>query len=332
MRDEVVAERLHLGPELGRLGRQLGEGRLQSVADLDLAALQRSDELALVVARDAECVAGGDHAHDQPQDARGVGSAVHQVADEDRLAVTGRDCVDRAAELVADKCVAELDQQRLELAPATVDVADDVEGAVLVLEVVEELLAHDDGVGDVLLRAQDVDLAEAFLAEVLERAAELVPLAPYDGVAEVPVGPGGVAVQADPLRQVEHDGDRQDVVVTGEGDELPTGLRRHVGRVDDGQAAGGQPLAGDVVQDVEGRSAGCLVVLVVGHQTAAEVAGQHLEGPEVLLGEGRLAGAARADETDQGQLRDGEPGHAALRKTAIWVGGPTSGSSSPTGR
>lgn len=102
---------LYLRPELRRLGRQLGQGGLEAVAHLDLPALQRPDELALVVARDAQRMSSRNHAHDKAQHAGRVGSAVDEVADEHRLASTGRNRVDRPALLVEDQPIAELDQQ-----------------------------------------------------------------------------------------------------------------------------------------------------------------------------------------------------------------------------
>ncbi len=143
-------------------------------------------------------------------------------------------------------------------------------------------------------------------------------------------------------------------MLPGDVDQLAAALLLDVGGgVHDGAPAGREPLARDVVEDVEGVAAGALVVLVVGDQAAAEVAGDDLGRLEVPAGEGGLAGAGRADQDHEGQVGDGQgaplggvvAGHAAFSsfvvvgvavvvarvKTAIWVGGPTSGSSGPTG-
>ena len=111
------------------------------------------------------------------------------------------------------------------------------------------------------------------------------------------------------------------------------------------------------MQDVEGVAAGALVVLVVGDEAAAEVGGDDLGRLEVPAGEGGLAGAGGADEDDEGQVGDGQRAQRCRRScglspscrwssaspvgvsvsvalgvnTAIWVGGPTSGSSGPDG-
>ena len=171
-------------------------------------------------------------------------------------------------------------------------------------------------------------------------------LATEDVRAEPAVGPVGVAGGADPLREVEDHRHRQHVVLSRQGDEVPAGLTLHVGGVDDGEPARGQPLGGDVPEHVEGVGRGGLVVLVVRDQPPAAVAGQHLGGGEVGPGEGGLARACRADEDDEAQLRDrdlpsirrGNVDHLGASSsdpvrlnTASWVGGPTSGSTGPTG-
>ena len=57
MADQAVHEPLGLGPELGGLGRELGERLGQAVRDLHVATAQGAHELVLVVARHAERVA-----------------------------------------------------------------------------------------------------------------------------------------------------------------------------------------------------------------------------------------------------------------------------------
>ena len=87
----------------------------------------------------------------------------------------------------------------------------------------------------------------------------------------------------------------------------PASLRAsalHVGRVHDGQPPAPQPLAGDVVQEVEGVGGRGLVVLVIGDQAAAEVGRDDLGRRKCSRGEGRLAGAGGADQDDQAQLGD----------------------------
>lgn len=243
------------------------------------------------------------------------------------------------------------------------DVTDDVEGAGEVAEVVVSALQDDFGAVGLLLGAQDVHLAEALALQSAQRTAQLAPVALDDVAGHVrAVGPLRVAREADLLGQVEHDGDGQHVVLPGQLNELLAALGLHVGGVDDGEPSGREALARDVVQDVEGVTARALIVLVVGDEAAAEVRGDDLGGLEVLAGEGGLARSAGADEHDEGEVghrqRARGTGHAAFASfvfpsffssfsapdsspvvsfsvdivnTAICVGGPTSGSSGPTG-
>ena len=329
--DQAVDEPGCFGPELLGLALELLHRGVQAVAAPDVLAAQRLEQLDLVVAGHAERGPGGDHAHDQAQHARRVRTSVDQVADEDGAPAVLMAGTDRTAGAVARQGVAELGQQLLEFGPATVHVADDVERTCFVLQVVEQRGAGDPGGGDLFWGAQDVDGAEPLPAEVVQAAAELAALAAEHVRAEVAVRAAGVALRAQLLRQVQDDRHRQHVVLAGQQDELAAGFGLHVGRVDDGEAAAGQPPARDVVQQLERGGRGGLVVLVVGDQAAAEVRGDDLGRLEVLAGERRLARTGHADQDDQAQLGDVHS-LASCSKTASWVGGPVSGCSGPTGR
>src|SRR5204862_180394 len=118
---QAVAELQDLLPEdgvLGLAGLQLLERALEAVTDADLPARQGTDELVLVVAGEAERVAGRHHAHHQAEHAGGVGAAVDEVAEEDRAASVGRYGVDWPASLVPDEPVAEIGEEGLQLRPA----------------------------------------------------------------------------------------------------------------------------------------------------------------------------------------------------------------------
>jgi hypothetical protein len=69
---------------------------------------------------------------------------------------------------------------------------------------------------------------EAFAAEPLQGALELGTLSSHDVRSEVPIGPPGVAIQAELLRHVEDDGDREHVVGASELNERSTNLALHV--------------------------------------------------------------------------------------------------------
>ena len=124
-----------------------------------------------------------------------------------------------------------------------------------------------------------------FAAKTAQPAAQLVALA-AEHVRRRSRGPGGPA-----LRSAQTFSGRSSTIATGStscsrasATSCAAGLGLHVGGVDDGEPAGRQPLAGDEVQHLERGRRGGLVVLVVGDQAAAEVAGDHLGRPEVRAG------------------------------------------------
>ena len=254
----------------GQLRQRLG----QAVADLDVAAAQRAQQLGLVVARHAQRIAGRDHAHHQPQHAGGVRPAVDQVADEDRAPAAGVTASTGRPGSSRSSVVAERRRAGLQLGPAAVDVADDVERAGLVPQVVVAAACRTiDGA-----RRPPRRVRSTWTVRNPSRCRPRRPRRSWSRwrrstCARSPGRALGVALRADALGQVEHDRHRQHVVLAGQRDQLLAGIGLHVGGVDDGQPAGGQPLARRCSRSsVERVRGGGLVVLVVGDQAAAEVA------------------------------------------------------------
>src|SRR5690606_17652563 len=220
--DEPVDELPHLGAELLALAVHLLDGLGESVGVLHLAALEVPAELVLVVAGHAQRVARPDHGHHPPQHAGAVRAAVDEVADEHGGAALGVHAVG----------VAQLAEQGVQFGGAAVDVADDVEGAGEVGQVVEPLLGDDGGPLDLLRAAQHVHLAEALALQVAQRAAQFAGVPADDPAGHVgAVGAGRVALGAHLLGHVEHDGYGQHVVPPGQFDELLAGLPLDAGGV-----------------------------------------------------------------------------------------------------
>lgn len=117
------------------------------------------------------------------------------------------------------------------------------------------------------------------------------------------------------------------MLLARERDERRAVLWTHAGGIHDSEARGREALARDVMQHVERGSCRRLVVLVIRDETSAVVGRQDLRRPEVLPRERGLAAARRSDEHDQRELWDPQRRHRV--NTAIWVGAPTAGSSSP---
>ena len=302
MAGEIVDEIGDLRAKFRRLVRQLRQRLRQAVLNLHIFAAQCFDEFDVVVAGDAEGRSGGDHAHDQLERLRDFRAAIHQIAQKDGFASGGR----IGAEIVGIDGIAQLREQQDKFVIAAVNVADDVEGAMLGAAVVPERFARDDGAGDFVFAVQDGNAAEAFALQAAQRALEVAALTLDDLNAEIAVGALLVALEADALRHVEDDGDWQRVIFAGEGDERLARLRLDVGGVDDGELHAGEALGGDVVEHGESVVGGGLIVLVVGDESPAEIRRDDLGGAEVRPREGRFAAARRADQHDEREIRDGE--------------------------
>ena len=98
------------------------------------------------------------------------------------------------------------------------------------------------------------------------------------------------------------------------------------GRVDDGEAPRLQAQVEDRGDQVERLGRRPLVVLVFGDEATADVGGHDLGRLEMALGEGRLAGARRADQQHEREFGDRDPHRV---NTASWLGAPNSACSSP---
>src|SRR5262249_60622795 len=151
------------------------------------AARRLPPQLHVVVPGKEGRAVGGGHVHPEPQDARNLGAAVDEIAQEDRLSPLGM-TRRRAAVAVRRDLVAELLEELHELVEAAMDVADDVEGPVLVLPVIPERLALDGNGVDLLGRREHEDVPKALALEAAEGAAELLGLLAHDVRAE---GAGG---------------------------------------------------------------------------------------------------------------------------------------------
>jgi hypothetical protein len=98
-------------------------------------------------------------------------------------------------------------EEGAELVEAAVDIADHVEGAVLLATVIPEGLPFDGGRLDLLEAVEHEDVPEALGLESTQRAPHLLGLLTDDVRAELPVGTAGVALVTDPLRRREDDCD-----------------------------------------------------------------------------------------------------------------------------
>ena len=124
---------------------------------------------------------------------------------------------------------------------------------------------------DLLDRAQLVEVTEALLVDAADIAPETRHVVAHHMRPVLAVGPRLVALVADVLAGVEHDGDGQRVVFLGDAHELRPVLLAHAGGVDDNDLAPLEAGLGDDVQEGEGVSRGIETVLVVLHHAAAGI-------------------------------------------------------------
>src|SRR5256886_14968364 len=270
---------------------QLTERLRQTMCDLYIPALEGADQLLLMVARHTQRSAGGNRAHHQSQHSRGVGAAVDQVAEKDQLSAgRRRDMVLRAIDAVGlnRDVVPEGAEQATKFVQASMDIADDVERSMLIASVYPERLTLHDGRIDGVFRLQGENVSEAFALQEPLRSTRLVALPMDDILPDGAVGSLLVPIDHDSLRHVEDDANDEAVVPLGEFDQRLARLRLHIRRIDDGKAAALQPLRGDQMQHLGGRSRRILRILIIRHQRATEVGGNDLGRFEVLTGKGRF--------------------------------------------
>ena len=269
MAHQPVEKLPHAPLEVIRLPVQLRQRFRETVRDLHVASLEFPHQLDIVIARHTQRRPVRHHGHHQPEHPRRVRAAIHQIANKHRpppLRVVRGGPAGRAADGIA-----QLLQQCDKLIEAAVNVADDVERAMLLPPVNPQRLPHDTRSLDHVRRAQDRDVAKALAPQVAERAPQLLTVLPDHVGTEVAVGPVAVALLAQLGRQVEDNSYRQHVGCPCQLHQRLACLRLNVGCIDHREPASREALAGDEVEHLEGIFRRGLVVFVIRHQPAAVV-------------------------------------------------------------
>ena len=130
--------------------------------------------------------------------------------------------------------VTKLRQQRVQFVVTAVNVADNVEWAMIELAVVPERLALDDDGVDFFRGREFVNVTEAFAFEIADRTSQLLTLLANDVRAEVAIRALAIAILSEAIGQVEHERDGKDVIVACELNERLACFWLDVGGVDDG--------------------------------------------------------------------------------------------------
>jgi hypothetical protein len=104
-----------------------------------------------------------------------------------------------------------------------------------------------------------------------EGAPHLLILSTYNVRTNVAIGPLPISLNVKRLREIEDNSYRGTSVGPSKRHERPAGLRPDIGRVDNRQAAGGEPFGGDEMQHVEGVFGRRLIIFIVGDKTSKEI-------------------------------------------------------------
>jgi len=145
-------------------------------------------------------------------------------------------------------------------------------------------------------------MAKPFALQTSQGAVQLLRLLANDVRAKITVWTGFVPVVCNPFRQIEDNGHRQAMKLAGDFHERFAGFWLNIRCVHDRELAGGQPFAGDEVQNFKGILRGGLTILVVGHQAATVIGRQNLGRLELLARKRALAGAGHADQHHEGKV------------------------------
>ncbi len=318
---------------------QFGRRQVEAVGQRHLAALEPFVELEVVIADHAAPAALGTHPHHEAQDIGVSGAAIGEVADEEGDApfrmTRGEEVFTGRVEVI--DCVTEAGHQFGQFIEAAVNVADDVEGAVLAAAVGPERLADDFECVCVLWRAHHMDVAKALAAEAFETAAQGAGMVARHVRAEGPVRAALVAGVTDVGVDIEDEGDREGVMPAGKRNKAGAIGTLDTGCVDDGELAALEAQAGPVMQQVEGVRCRVLAGLIIGDQSTALIGRDDFRFQKMFPRKARFAGAGRADQDNEREIGNCNL-HAPAspdtissggEKTAIWEGAPWVASTGP---
>lgn len=162
--------------------------------------------------------------------------------------------------------IAELGQKSLEFIGAAVNVADDVEGTVVIALVCPKGLTRDYGGFDSLDAGKLPDLTETLALKATETPAHFRQHPLHHLPAEGAVRPRLVALVANVATGIEHNGDRQGAPLASQFDPTLAIRGADIGGVDNGELPVFQPRAGDLAYQVERIAGDALIGFTVGNQ------------------------------------------------------------------
>ena len=167
--------------------------------------------------------------------------------------------------------IAKVLQERVQFVTAAVHIADNVERSMLMLAVAPDRLALHHRSLNLFWRGQDKDMAKSFTLKMAQRTPQLLALVAHDVRPKGALRTLAVALLTELLRQIEHDGYWQAVILTRQRHERLARLRLHIRGIHDREAPSRQALGSNAAQNLKGVPGGCLIVFIIGDQTAADI-------------------------------------------------------------
>ena len=184
------------------------------------------------------------------------------------------------------------------------DIANDIEGAVLVLFIVPHPCPDYFRVFQLLQGVDHIHEPEAFPFQVFDGPLQFPAVLMDYPLRIISLRPCLVPFLEQRFWQVQHNGHRMHVLFPGHIDNLLPGVFLNVGRVNNRQLHIVQPFIGCIVKQIKGIVGCSLIVFIIRNHTPEEVRGKDFCGFEVLQGEAGFPGGGCTDHGNQAELRN----------------------------
>ena len=301
---------------------QLLQSLSQPMSNAHITPFELLDQLHIMVAGHAKAGSRLHRRHTQPKYIGHLRAPVYKVTEKNQAPPLGM------AQAVSTNYIAEFIQKLKQFIVTAVDVADNVERSFLVLAIVPEGSTHH-GSGSSFLRAiQHIDITKTFLFQKAQRLLQKCPVATHHMGAEVSVWTRSISLMADVLGHVENNRRSQTVIFFCQAQQSLSVVRLHIGGIHHSQAPRRQAFINDIVQKSKGLRRTTLVIFIIRNDAPTKIGRNYFSTLKMLPGKSRLTGAGSTNEQHQAQIWQF---YLHLVNTPIWVGAPTSLSSSPMG-
>src|SRR5947209_2776677 len=137
--------------------------------DLHIFPLEFTQQLDIMVARNAECLTRSHHIHRQAQHIRGGRTTIYKVTQEDGFsALWMTHSKDFFTCFSGHNLIPKLSEQGLQLLKAAMHITDNIEWSMFMLQIRPETLTLDLNGVDLFRRGENIDVMEAFTAQFVK--------------------------------------------------------------------------------------------------------------------------------------------------------------------